>query len=218
MVLCYLLFMLTCSIPVLETSRLRLVPPTLADAPAIQKYVNDPDILQYMSGFPQPYPDDGAEHFLRNFALPGMERGTDWLWGLRLKTNLTQELVGSIHISGKGLDSEGQRYCTRGFWLAKHLHQQGLMTEASEAATSFAFIAGGFDYMEIHNAVANRASSRIKQAAGFRLMRQEMHEYTGGVMPAEIWRVTRDEWFAHHPLPQPMPASAQKKMTQSPKL
>ncbi len=55
--------------PPLETERLLLKPIELADAPAIQRLFPRWEIVQYLDTWvPWPYPPDGAERYLRDFA------------------------------------------------------------------------------------------------------------------------------------------------------
>ena len=52
--------------PTLQTRRLILRPLALADAPAIQRHFNNWNIIQNLASVvPWPYPDDGAETFIK---------------------------------------------------------------------------------------------------------------------------------------------------------
>src|SRR5438046_332628 len=108
----------------LETERLILRPLVLSDHVAIQKYFPHWEIVQYLNHLvPWPYPDNGAYEFLKYVALPGMEAGNQWLWGIIPKEG-PNEVVGVIHLRRQ--DKDGHR----GFWLAREFQGQGYMTEA----------------------------------------------------------------------------------------
>src|SRR5215469_1492598 len=97
-------------IPILETARLILRPLELADAPAVQEHFPHWDIVCYMSTrIPWPYPANGAIQFIRDVALPAMERGEQWFWAIRLKGG-PNHLIGVISLS-----TEKDEH--RGFWL-----------------------------------------------------------------------------------------------------
>lgn len=120
--------------PVIETGRLILRPPTLADAPSLQRHMNDWEIIKYLSKkVPWPYPPDASETFLRDVALPAVARGDIHLWALTLRAN-PDEAIGVIELRLKAEETG-----SRGFWLSRQYHGKGLMTEASAAVNRFAF-------------------------------------------------------------------------------
>lgn len=60
----------------LATPRLRLIPLSISDAPAIQRTFPKWEIVRWMDGaVPWPYPQDGAEGYLKHVALPEIEAG-----------------------------------------------------------------------------------------------------------------------------------------------
>ncbi len=83
--------------PVLETPRLVLRPLALSDAPAIQRHFNNWNVIRQLSAVvPSPYPDDGAESFVR-LQLEKMAAGEDihhWVLALRSGDG---EAIGNIH-------------------------------------------------------------------------------------------------------------------------
>jgi RimJ/RimL family protein N-acetyltransferase len=105
--------------PVLETPRLLLHPLQLADAEQVQLLFPKWEIVLYLANrVPWPYPENGAEAYYRDIALPAVERGEQWHWTLRLKTSPYQ-IIGSISLM-TGSDD-------RGFWLGLPWHRQGLV-------------------------------------------------------------------------------------------
>jgi ribosomal-protein-alanine N-acetyltransferase len=175
-------------VPHLQTSRLLLRPLELADAEQAQLLFPHWEIVRYLSNIvPWPYPPDGAYKFYRDVALPAMERGDEWLWTLRLKTDPGQ-LIGSISLS-KGENN-------RGFWLGLPWHGQGLMTEACEAVTDYWFDTLKFPVLRAPKAIANTASRRISEKNGMRMVAREERDYVYGRLPSEIWEITAEEWNA----------------------
>jgi hypothetical protein len=75
-------------ISVLETPRLWLRPLEIADAATVQIIFPHWEIVRYLANrVPWPYPADGAYRYYHDHALPAMERGEQWHWTLRLKSN-----------------------------------------------------------------------------------------------------------------------------------
>ena len=132
-------------VPTIQTPRLTLRPPCLEDAPSLQKYFADYEVIRYLSAaVPWPYPADGALCFLRDTVIPN--QGKDrWTWGLYLHKNPSM-LIGVIDLWRKGRPEH------RGFWLARQFWRQGLMTEAAAAITDYAFEQLGFEELIFSNA------------------------------------------------------------------
>ena len=164
-------------------------PLELADAAQTQVLFPHWEIVRYLAkSVPWPYPPDGALTYYRDVALPAMERGEQWIWTLRLKSN-PEQLIGSIALI-KG------DHINRGFWLGLPWHGQGLMTEACEAVTDYWFNTLKFPVLRAPKAVGNIASRRISETSGMRLIATEEHEFVSGRLPAEIWEITAEEWNA----------------------
>jgi RimJ/RimL family protein N-acetyltransferase len=175
--------------PALETPRLLLRPLEFADAEQIQILFPQWEIVRYLAAqVPWPYPADGTLHFIRDLALPAVERGEAWHWTLRLKSDPGQ-IIGSIDLRKKENDN-------RGFWLGLAWQRQGFMSEACDAVTDFWFKALGFDVLRAPKAVGNAASRRISEKQGMRLIATEDRDYVSGRFPSEIWEITAEEWRA----------------------
>ncbi len=103
-------------------------------------------------------------------ALPAMERGDEWHWTLRLKTE-PERVIGSIGLMrGKTLCGEDVGPLNRGFWIAPEWEGQGLMTEAVIAANDFWFDELGFAVLRTAKAVENAGSRRISEKMGMRVV------------------------------------------------
>src|SRR3974390_1433398 len=152
--------------PILETSRLLLRPLEIADAKEIQILFPQWEIVRYLANrVPWPYPPDGAYRFCRDTALPAVERGDQWHWTLRIKSD-PAGLIGSISLMADQHDN-------RGFWLGPQWRSQGLMSEACERATDFWFDTLRFSVLRTSKAIANAASRRISEKQGMRLIGTE---------------------------------------------
>ena len=179
------------TIPSLETPRLLLRPPTLADADQVQILFPHWEIVKYLNNkVPWPYPSDGARMFHEQVVVPAMARGDQWEWSIFLKSAPSQ-LIGRISLM-RGEEN-------RGFWLGLPWHGQGLMTEASDAVTDFWFDVLQCPVLRVPKAIANTASRRISEKQGMRVIAVVERDYVCGRVPAEIWEITADEWRARRP-------------------
>jgi ribosomal-protein-alanine N-acetyltransferase len=169
------------------TSRLLLRPLELADAEQMQALFPHWEIVRYLKNVvPWPYPDDGARYFCERIALPQAARGESWHWTLRLKSG-PEQLIGVINLRKSERNN-------RGFWLGLDWQGHGLMSEACVWANDHWFDRLGFPLLRVSKAVENRASRRISEKQGMRLVGTEMTDYVCGRLQSEKWEITADEW------------------------
>jgi RimJ/RimL family protein N-acetyltransferase len=177
-------------IPQLETPRLIPRPASLDDAEQTQRIFPHWEIVRLLAArVPWPYPADGSLTHYRDIALPAMERGEEWHWTLRLKSDPANH-IGCISLMKRPSDN-------RGFWLGLPWQRQGLMTEATTAVTDFWFNTLGLPEMRVAKAAANTASRRISEKNGMRLVATEERDYVSGRLPTEVWSITAEEWRRH---------------------
>jgi len=175
------------SFPSLETRRLILRPLVIEDAAATQRLFPHWEIVRYMASVvPWPYPDDGAETFYREVALPASAAGQAWHWTMRLRDR-PEEMIGLISL--KRLANNN-----RGFWIGLPWQRQGLTTEASHVVTDYWFDTLGQEVLRVPKAVANDGSRRISERSGMRVVATETRDFVSGPQPAEIWEITAEEW------------------------
>jgi len=177
--------------PVLKSQRLVLRPLRLADAPAAQRHFPRWEIVRWLNAIvPWPYPDNGAESYFRE-ALEQGARGERFLWAICLK-DAPDDLIGIIELR----PDDGSRD-QRGFWLATELQGKGLMTEAANLVTEYAFTELGWPHLWLTNASANIASRRVKERQGAQLVETKEVRYVSGGGPGEIWLLKREDWVRH---------------------
>ncbi len=175
-------------LPTFTTSRLILTELTQEDIPSYKKYFVNYEIIKHLaSTIPWPYPDDGVEWFVNNQVTP--HQGIDkWVWGIRLKTN-SNELIGVVDLWRDGKPEN------RGFWLGEPFWNQGIMTEAIEPITKYAFTKLGFEKLIFSNAKGNLKSRRVKEKTGAKYLRTEVASFVNpDYTEHEIWELTKEEW------------------------
>lgn len=177
------------NVPSFETNRLMLRGVEINDAPSYQKNFANFDIIQYLSfRVPWPYPENGAELFIKDMVLPNQGL-TRWTWGIFLKEN-PQEIIGVVELFHPGIPEN------RGFWLAKSFWGKGLMTEATKPVMDFAFTTLGLESVILSNAVQNNRARRIKEKAGASFMKTRPARFANPkVTLTEDWLLTKEMWI-----------------------
>jgi [ribosomal protein S5]-alanine N-acetyltransferase len=181
--------------PILQTQRLILRPLALADAPAIQRHFNNWNIIQHLAAIvPWPYPDDGAESFIRRelAKIAAGEKVFQWVLVPRPGDG---DAIGSISFRPWSNSFKGNR----GFWLAEPYWNKGLMTEAVAAVNDFAFKTLGVESFHVCNAATNLASRRVKQKTGAEFAGYVELLHHSGQTKSEKWLVTRESWLGRSP-------------------
>lgn len=177
--------------PIIQTQRLILRPLALSDAPAIQRQFDNWNIIRNLASVvPWPYPDDGAETFIK-LQLEKIAAGEEiYQWVLVLRSGDGQA-IGNIHFRPRADNPKGNR----GFWIAEPYWNRGLMTEAIASVNDFAFGTLGIESFYVCNAVSNEASRRVKQKTGAEFVGYIELPHHNGQSRSEKWEVTRENWL-----------------------
>jgi RimJ/RimL family protein N-acetyltransferase len=88
----------------------------------------------------------------------------------------------------------------RGFWLDPDFQRRGLMTEAADRVTDYAFRDLGWATLCLTNAQGNHASRRIKEKQGARLIDLRIAHCVSGQVTQMVWQLLREDWLARQPL------------------
>jgi len=152
----------------------------------------DYEVIRHLSSaVPWPYPEDGVREYVKKDIIPNQGNGR-WDWGLFLKSN-PDELIGSIGLWHPGVPEN------RGFWLGQKFWGQGLMTEAVEPVTRYAFFDLGFRNLMFANALGNQASRRVKEKSGAKLVEVIPGAFVDRkYKKKEVWELSKAEFLKHH--------------------
>jgi len=168
---------------VLETERLALRPPTLADVKAIALLANDRRIAENTRRLPHPYLQDHAVEFVR--ALADDPRETVFL----IENNF-------VPIGVVGVDWRQQAAPELGYWLGVEHWGQGFGTEAARAVIDFTFEEFDVEHLISGARVANPSSRNILEKCGFQWSGVELHRFEalGSSTPVDCFRLSRGVW------------------------
>lgn len=174
--------------PVFHTPRLVLRPVCSKDAPVIQRRFPHWDVVRWLdAAIPWPYPSDGAATFI-DMCLDEMAAGKKSHWAIVPK-------AGPAVLIGLWLD-DGVSRNQRGFWLDPAFHRRGLMTEAADRVTDYAFRELGWPHLWLSNALDNHGSRRIKEKEGAQLVDLLIGKFVGGESTRMVWLLTRQNWLS----------------------
>jgi RimJ/RimL family protein N-acetyltransferase len=168
---------------VLETERLTLRRPTLADVKAIARLANDRRIAENSRRLPHPYSQDHAVEFVRATA-------TD--------NSASVFLIENNHspIGMTGIDWREPNAPELGYWLGVGHWGQGFGTEAARAVIDFFFEEFDADHLISGARVTNPASRNILEKCGFQWSGVELHRFEalGSSTPVDCFRLSRSVW------------------------
>jgi RimJ/RimL family protein N-acetyltransferase len=145
----------------IAAGRLQLRPPTPEDAADSLLMLQDPEMARWNPG-PAPLDLDTA--------LAWCTRGGDWSSGEHATFSVLDATTGRLlgNVSLHKIDHE-QRDAEIGYRVAPWARGQGVATDAVAAATRWAFGALDLVRIELAHAVANPASCRVAEKAGYLL-------------------------------------------------
>jgi RimJ/RimL family protein N-acetyltransferase len=168
---------------VLETERLRLRKPTLADVKAIARLANDRRIAENTRRLPHPYSQDHAVAFVR--ALAG--DGTDLTF--LIEHDFTP--IGMV-----GINFGERELPELGYWLGFEHWGQGFGTEAARAVIDYFFEEFEHEQLLAGARVANPRSRNILEKCGFQWTGVELHRFAalGSSSPVDCFRLSRGVW------------------------
>ncbi|MCF8475465.1 MAG: GNAT family N-acetyltransferase [Pseudolabrys sp.] len=173
------------SIPVLETERLTLRAPNLADVKTVAMLANDRRIAENTARIPHPYKTADAEDFITGANQAGGE--AVFLITLRNRT-----VIGACAIMNHDKTPE------LGYWLGVDYWGNGYATEALHAAIDFAFTDLAHDSLQAGARVTNPASRRVVEKCGFQWTGVGLYRIKAikSSAPIDLFRLDRGIWSA----------------------
>lgn len=174
----------------LETHRLWLRWPRLADAQAIVRLAGEKAVAEMTALIPHPYPPEIGERFIfqaRQFNADG--RSLQLAITPKGKPNSP---IGIVGISPSPEDGRPHL----GYWLGIPFWGQGYATEAARALIDAFFAYGDGEELTSSARVINPASRRVLEKCGFAYQGSGLVEMParGGFYPVDQFRLDRRAW------------------------
>jgi RimJ/RimL family protein N-acetyltransferase len=168
---------------VLETERLTLRRPTLADVKAITLLANDRRVAENTRRLPHPYSREHAEEFVQRTSTE--RRETLFL----IENNL--QPIGVVGIDWREPDAP-----ELGYWLGVEHWGRGFGTEAARAVIDFTFEEFEVEQLMAGARVSNPSSRNILEKCGFQWSGVELHRFEalGSSTPVDCFRLSRSVW------------------------
>lgn len=167
---------------VLETERLTLRQPTLADVKAIACLANDRRIAENTRRLPHPYTLRDAEILIAAIAADKSH--------FAFLIEHEGAPIGMAGIEPRGTVPE------LGCWLGVEHWGRGFATEAARAAIDHAFAEFGLAQIAAGARVVDPASRRVLEKCGFQWTGVELHRFLalGSSTPVDRFRLDRGVW------------------------
>jgi len=168
---------------VLETERLILRQPTLADVRAIAHLANDRRVAEMTRRLPHPYTPEDATRFVEALAQ-----------GVNESVFLIEHSARPIGVVG--IDWREPDAPELGYWLGVPYWGRGFATEAARAAIDYTFEEFSVGQLISGARVANPASRNVLEKCGFQWTGVELHRFQalGSSTPVDRFRLTRGVW------------------------
>lgn len=173
----------------LETARLWLRWPRVADANAIQRLAGEKTIAEMTANIPHPYPDGAAEQFVfKQRKSNALGESLSLAITLKHKPNA---LIGMVGVGGR--DAASPNF---GFWLGADYWGKGYATEAARSVIDAAFTLTDARDLVSAVRVINPASRRVHEKCGFRNEGSTLWPAParGGAVACDLFRLDRRTW------------------------
>ena len=171
----------------LETARLWLRWPRMADAQSMVRYAGEKQVAEMTATIPHPYSLSEAEKFIFS-CRAGNAAGAQIDLAVTRKAK-QGEVIGMI-----GVHRTRPGHAVLGYWLAQPFHGQGLMSEAAAAMVDLAYRAGDVEMIAAGALIENAASRRVLEKCGFTSSGAAQREHRGERREVVDFRLDRAEW------------------------
>ena len=168
-----------------ETERLTLRVPTIADVPAIARLANDRRISQMTRRLPHPYRDEHAAMFVTGLLAARH----------RAQVYLVEHLGVPVGVVSTESDPAAPEL---GYWFGVAHWGRGFATEAARAAIGLRFESAHATHIVATARVANPSSRNVLEKCGFTWHGCALHRFDvlGSSAPVDCFRLSREVWAA----------------------
>lgn len=173
----------------LETARLWLRWPRLADKQAIVRLAGEKAVAEMTAQVPHPYPPDAADRFLFEARKAN---ATGEALHLAITAKGRDEAIGMI-----GLTHAGNGDLELGYWLGRPYWSEGYCSQAAEAVVTAAFRLTSAQGLVAAARVLNPASRRVLEKCGFQHAGARLMAFParGGAFAVDRFELDRRDWL-----------------------
>jgi ribosomal-protein-alanine N-acetyltransferase len=156
------------------------------DKSAFVEHLNNKDIYDCTLRIPYPYAESDAEYFIGIAAEATAKHGHPVHFAIR---DESEQLIGGCGFDGL---SYGHR-AEIGYWLAKPLWGQGIMTDVVRSACAFAIEEWKLVRITAHVFVSNKASARVLEKSGFEFegLLRKHHKKDGKFLDSKLYALVK---------------------------
>ena len=167
---------------ILETERLALRKPVLADVKSIAHLANDRRIAEMTRRLPHPFVEEHAAEFIASLGASGE---------IAFLIERHHAPIGVVGVNWREPDAP-----ELGYWLGVEHWGQGFATEAARAVIDFTFEEFAIEHMLASARVANPASRNILEKCGFQWSGVQLHRFEaiGSSTPVDCFKLSRSVW------------------------
>ena len=141
----------------METHGITIEPAALKHAEAIQRLISDPLVAETTSNIPHPYPEGGAEEWIRHTQRL-RSQGAEYAFAILNNASF----VGSISILNVH-DGQGEV----GYWIGRPYWGRGYATAAGRQVVAYGFEELGLSLLIAKCLARNPGSFRVLEKLGF---------------------------------------------------
>ncbi len=189
----------------LETARLWLRWPRIADAQAVARLAGDKAVAGMTAVIPHPYPPGEAERFIFE-ARKGNATGEALILAITAKGRDVP--IGIVSLTPARGPFENPCDLELGYWVGEPYRGEGYAPEAVEALVDAGFALTGVTAICASARVVNTASRRVIEKAGFVHVGSCLRAFParGGAFAVDRFELSRGEWRRLREAPLKVPA------------
>ena len=157
----------------LETSRLRMRPPTEGDVDGLWSHARNPAITEFLAW--EPHADNSVTRSLIESLRKSQDAASGYHWLILLDDTIIG-LVSLIDVRHRHLTWTMNR-AELAYWVAPDFQRRGFAAEAAKAVVDFGFSSLGLEKIRVAHATENVASRIVSERLGFRKYATERRAY-----------------------------------------
>jgi ribosomal-protein-alanine N-acetyltransferase len=170
------------------------------DAARVAALAGEQAVAEMTALIPHPYPDGAAEAWI---AAQPKDRAAGRRYTYAITPAGDAMVVGAISLCPAATERE-----QLGYWIGRAYWGRGYATAAASAMIALAFTLLDLDRLSASRLSRNRASGRVLEKCGLRLLRTEERPHRGANEAFCVHGLTRSEWIADNEAPAKAPQSA----------